>query len=51
MAEASIEATNKHYGAARPDLAHNASRVLYVNGAPPDRDARATSPRMATSGP
>jgi serine protease 16 len=29
---ASITATNEHYGAGRPDLAHNASRILYVNG-------------------
>ena len=29
---ASINATNAHYGALRPDLAHNASRILYVNG-------------------
>ena len=30
--QASIDATNAYYGSLRPDLAHNASRVLYVNG-------------------
>jgi hypothetical protein len=29
---ASIAATNAHYGADRPDLVHNATRVMYVNG-------------------
>ena len=28
----SIDATNAFYGADRPDLAHNASRIMYVNG-------------------
>ena len=32
MIQASIDASNKHYGALRPDLAHNATRILYVNG-------------------
>lgn len=27
-----IEKTNAHYGGLRPDLSHNASRILYVNG-------------------
>jgi len=27
-----IEATNAFYGAARPDIAHNATRIFYVNG-------------------
>ena len=27
-----VDATNAHYGGLRPDLAHNASRILYVNG-------------------
>ena len=30
--EKSIKATNAYYGALRPDLAKNASRILYVNG-------------------
>lgn len=29
---ASIAATNAHYGADRPDLVHNATRIFYVNG-------------------
>ena len=29
---ASIAQTNAHYGADRPDLVHNASRIYYVNG-------------------
>ena len=29
---ANIDATNAHYGAGRPDLVHNATRILYVNG-------------------
>ena len=29
---AAIAQTNTFYGAGRPDLAHNASRILYVNG-------------------
>jgi serine protease 16 len=28
----SIAQTNEHYGGLRPDVAHNASRILYVNG-------------------
>ena len=27
-----INASNAHYGAGRPDLSHNATRILYVNG-------------------
>ena len=30
--QANIDASNAYYGAGRPDLAHNASRILYVNG-------------------
>ena len=30
--QAAINGSNAHYGAGRPDLAHNASRILYVNG-------------------
>ena len=30
--QANIDKTNKYYGAGRPDLAQNASRILYVNG-------------------
>jgi len=30
--QASIDHTNRYYGALRPDLAHNATRILYVNG-------------------
>ena len=30
--QANIDATNAHYGALRPDVAHNATRIMYVNG-------------------
>lgn len=32
MIQKSIERSNRVYGGLRPDLAHNASRILYVNG-------------------
>jgi len=32
MIQESIDETNQFYGAARPDLAHNATRIFYVNG-------------------
>ena len=37
--EASINRTNEHYGALRPDLAHNATRILCMRKRPSERGA------------
>jgi len=32
MVQSAIERSNAFYGGLRPDLAHNASRIMYTNG-------------------